>query len=56
MAVELVKRDRLTVLLDGMDEVPQRRREACVEAINAFRGVHGGWGWWCVHAAENTRS
>lgn len=44
MAVELVKRDRLTVLLDGMDEVPQRRREACVEAINAFRGVHGGVG------------
>jgi eukaryotic-like serine/threonine-protein kinase len=42
LAVELVARDRLAVLLDGLDEVPEARQEACVAAINAFRGEHGG--------------
>jgi hypothetical protein len=42
LAVELVARDRLAVLLDGLDEVPADRRAACVEAINAFRGDHAG--------------
>jgi hypothetical protein len=42
LADELVDRDRLAVLLDGLDEVPADRQAACVEAINAFRGDHGG--------------
>jgi hypothetical protein len=31
---------RLILLLDGLDEVPQDRRAACVEAINAFEEAH----------------
>lgn len=42
LAVELVANDLLAVLLDGLDEVPQDRRGACVAAINAFRREHGG--------------
>jgi eukaryotic-like serine/threonine-protein kinase len=42
LAVELIAQDRLAVLLDGLDEVSADRRDACVEAINAFRGEHGG--------------
>jgi eukaryotic-like serine/threonine-protein kinase len=42
LAAELIARDRLVVLLDGLDEVPGNKRTACVEAINAFRGEHGG--------------
>ena len=41
LAVELVAHDLLAVLLDGLDEVPEARQEACVAAINAFRGEHG---------------
>ena len=42
LAQNLVERDRLAVLLDGLDEVPRDRRAECVQAVNAFRGVHGG--------------
>jgi hypothetical protein len=42
LAAELVDEDRLAVLLDGLDEVPEPYRAACVAAINAFRGKHGG--------------
>jgi hypothetical protein len=42
LGVELVAHDRLAVLLDGLDEVPADRRAACIGAINAFRGEHGG--------------
>jgi eukaryotic-like serine/threonine-protein kinase len=42
LAVELVERDRLAVLLDGLDEVPEAHRVACVAVINAFRADHGG--------------
>jgi eukaryotic-like serine/threonine-protein kinase len=42
LAVALVAHDLLAVLLDGLDEVPQGRRGACVAAINAFRREHGG--------------
>lgn len=31
---------RLVLLLDGLDEVPQDRRAACAEAINAFEEAH----------------
>jgi hypothetical protein len=33
--------DHLLPLLDGLDEVKQERRPACIEAINAFRRDHG---------------
>jgi NACHT domain len=42
VAGELVERDRLALLLDGLDEVPAERRAECVQAINAFRTAHGG--------------
>ncbi len=29
------------LLLDGLDEVPPSKRQACIEAINAFVGVYG---------------
>jgi len=32
---------QLLPLLDGLDEVPQSRRIACIEAINDFRGKYG---------------
>lgn len=35
-----VEGDELLLLLDRLDEVAQERREACVEAINAFRQEH----------------
>ena len=34
-------RNKLVLLLDGLDEVDADRRGACVEAINAFRREHG---------------
>jgi transcriptional regulator with XRE-family HTH domain len=36
-----VAADALLLLLDGLDEVTQEHRAACVEAINAFRRHHG---------------
>lgn len=36
-----VKKDNILLLLDGLDEVEQIRREKCVEAINEYRSKHG---------------
>lgn len=33
--------DALALLLDGLDEVPERDRAACAEAINVYRRDHG---------------
>jgi serine/threonine protein kinase len=33
--------DQISPLLDGLDEVNVKSREACVEAINSFRADHG---------------
>lgn len=36
-----VATDQLLLLLDGLDEVKRERQAACIEAINAFRRLHG---------------
>jgi DNA polymerase III delta prime subunit len=36
-----IRQDGLALLLDGLDEVADAHRAACVEAINAYRGEHG---------------
>lgn len=36
-----VENDELLLLLDGLDEVQAKARDACVKAINAFRTEHG---------------
>ena len=36
-----VEHDQLLLLLDGLDEVAQQHRAACVQAINAYRREHG---------------
>src|SRR5215813_10371531 len=36
-----IEHDRVLPLLDGLDEVKEERRAACVEAINDFRKEHG---------------
>jgi hypothetical protein len=36
-----VDADQILPLLDGLDEVQAEHREACVDAINIFRGDHG---------------
>lgn len=36
-----VAEDRLTLMLDGLDEVDESYREGCVSAINAYREDHG---------------
>lgn len=36
-----VKNDALLLLLDGLDEVSEKQRSACVEAINRYRSHHG---------------
>ncbi len=36
-----VENDDLALLLDGLDEVQEQHRSACVEAINQFRQEHG---------------
>lgn len=41
VAGEWVKQDALLLLLDGLDEVEFSRRDACVQAINAYREAHG---------------
>lgn len=41
VAQNWVDGDSLLLLLDGLDEVPQARREECIEAINTFRHEHG---------------
>lgn len=40
-ARDWVARERLLLLLDGLDEVTEPKRAACAEAINAFRDQHG---------------
>jgi hypothetical protein len=37
---DLVENERLSLLLDGLDEVPAGHRKACVRAINDFRRTH----------------
>ncbi len=41
IAQNWVVNDDLQLLLDGLDEVKPETRETCVEAINAFRQLHG---------------
>jgi len=41
VAREWIARDALVLLLDGLDEVADTYRAACVEAINAYRQAHG---------------
>ncbi|HEX2907554.1 MAG TPA: NACHT domain-containing protein, partial [Phototrophicaceae bacterium] len=41
VAQEWIKTDTLTLLLDGLDEVAETHRNACVAAINAYRAEHG---------------
>lgn len=36
-----VENDELLLLLDGLDEVQAKARDACVKAINAYRTEHG---------------
>lgn len=36
-----VKKDEILPLLDGLDEVAQAQRVACIEAINTYRAEHG---------------
>jgi DNA polymerase III delta prime subunit len=36
-----IQRNELLLLLDGLDEVSPKRREACTHAINDFRQKHG---------------
>ena len=36
-----VAQDVLALLLDGLDEVPEEKRSACIEAINSYRYGHG---------------
>jgi len=36
-----IENDDLLLLLDGLDEVAEKHRDACVEAINEFREEHG---------------
>ena len=40
-AQDWVARDELLLLLDGLDEVAEEHRSACVAAINGFRTEHG---------------
>lgn len=41
LATFWIETDQVLPLLDGLDEVAAPQRGACVEAINAYRGVHG---------------
>jgi DNA polymerase III delta prime subunit len=41
LAREWVTNEQILPLLDGLDEVASEHREACVEAINAYRREHG---------------
>lgn len=41
LAKEWVDTNALVLMLDGLDEVAELQREACVEAINAFRNERG---------------
>lgn len=41
LARRWVGSNRILPLLDGLDEVPVNRRDACVDALNQFRDEHG---------------
>ncbi len=41
VAQRWVDKEEILPLLDGLDEVAQEQRQACVEAINKFRRDHG---------------
>lgn len=41
LAADWIKADQLLLLLDGLDEMDQACRAACVEAINSYRLQHG---------------
>jgi TIR domain/NACHT domain len=41
LAQEWVDKEEILPLLDGLDEVAPKHRNACVEAINTFRKEHG---------------
>jgi DNA-binding SARP family transcriptional activator len=41
VAEEWVKRDALLLLLDGLDEIADHQRGACIQAINTYRQEHG---------------
>ncbi|HEX6035771.1 MAG TPA: hypothetical protein VFY83_15120, partial [Anaerolineales bacterium] len=41
VAQSWIDKDILTLLLDGLDEVPEEKRPGCIEAINAYRHDHG---------------
>jgi DNA polymerase III delta prime subunit len=41
VAQEWAQTDQLLLLLDGLDEVQEDAREACVRAINSYREEHG---------------
>lgn len=41
LAQDWVEQEQILPLLDGLDEVAGDHREACVEAINAYRAEHG---------------
>jgi hypothetical protein len=41
IAKKWIKQDQLLLLLDGLDEVAAAHRDACVDAINTYRGEHG---------------
>jgi TIR domain/NACHT domain len=41
IAATWVRQDQLLLLLDGLDEVAAAHRDACVDAINTYRGEHG---------------
>jgi serine/threonine protein kinase len=41
VGTQWVENDELLLLLDGLDEVADNVRDACVQAINTYRGEHG---------------
>ncbi|MEO1288880.1 MAG: NACHT domain-containing protein, partial [Chloroflexota bacterium] len=41
IAEQWIQNDKLTILLDGLDEVEEGKRHQCTRAINAFRRDHG---------------
>jgi len=41
IGIDWVETDQLLLLLDGLDELDEDHRGACVEAINSFRQRHG---------------
>lgn len=41
VAQSWISKDIMTLLLDGLDEVPEDKRATCIAAINAYRQDHG---------------